>query len=197
MNKPESLLIKHDNSPGHEVGKPAAYIDGEPENYEQKNLSNSMEEGVKKPTASQDRLPKDQINNQDSGEINNLRLEIASHKLSSIITIEEPSVNSDLAGKFNPKEIFSSGQEKFVGYLEKTNLRTLIGYIEMGGIKIKKVKELSLADKKSLTLLKKREKGVLLVNPRLYFLSKADAGLLATKELLKRLKVDKESKQSI
>ena len=73
----------------------------------------------------------------------------------------------------------------------------MIGYIEKSGIKIKNIKELSLADKKSLRLLKKKQRKVLLINPRLYFLSQADAGILATQELLKRLKTDQKQQQSI
>ena len=125
------------------------------------------------------RLLKDQINHQDSEKIDSLRREIASHNLNS-------------AGQFNPTEVFTSSQEMFVSYLEKVSLRTLVSYIEKGGTKIKKIKELSLADKKALALLKKQEKSVLLVNPRLYFLSETEAGLLATKELLKRLEAERE-----
>ena len=121
------------------------------------------------------RLLKDQINHQDSEKIGSLRLEIASY-------------TSDSSSRLNPQEVLASGQERFASYLEKVSLRNLIGYVEKGGTKIKKIKELSLADKQALLLLKKQEKRAKLVNPRLYFLSKAAAGFLATKELLKRLK---------
>jgi len=127
----------------------------------------------------QHRLLENKINYQDSEKIDSLRREIASHNLNS-------------AGQFNPTEVFTSSQEMFVSYLEKVSLRTLVSYIEKGGTKIKKIKELSLADKKALALLKKQEKSVLLVNPRLYFLSETEAGLLATKELLKRLEAERE-----
>lgn len=127
----------------------------------------------------QHRLLENQINCQDSEKIDSLRREIASHNLNS-------------AGQFNPKEVFTSGQERFASHLEKVSLRTLVSYIERGGTKIKKIKGLSLANKKALALLKKQEKSVLLVNPRLYFLSETEAGLLATKELLKRLEAERE-----
>ena len=90
------------------------------------------------------------------------------------------------ASQFNTAEVLSSGQERFIAYLEKVNLRTLISCIEECGTKIKGIKELSLPDRKSLILLKEQEKNVLSVNPRLYFLSKDKAGSLAVKELLKR-----------
>ena len=128
------------------------------------------------------RLLKDQINHQDSEKIDSLRLEIASY-------------DSNLSGKFNPQEVFASGRERFASYLEKVSLRTLVGYIEKSGTKIKNINELSLTDKKALTLLKKQEKSVLLVNPRLYFLSKADVASLATQELLKRLQSDEDFNQ--
>lgn len=90
------------------------------------------------------------------------------------------------ASQFNTAEVLSSGQERFIAYLEKVNLRTLISCIEECGTKIKGIKELSLPDRKSLILLKEQEKNVLSVNPRLYFLSKDKAGSLAVKEPLKR-----------
>lgn len=58
------------------------------------------------------------------------------------------------ASQFNTAEVLSSGQERFIAYLEKVNLRTLISCIEECGTKIKGIKELSLPDRKSLILLK-------------------------------------------
>lgn len=131
--------------------------------------------------------PESQTSNQNNEAISRLRQEIIAFKSPAVTTINETS-------RFNAREVLSSGRERFISYLEKANLRTLISCIEKGGIKIKKIKELSGPNIKSLILLKKREKRAILVNPRLYFLSKTAAASLALEELLKRFNGPSEDK---
>ncbi|HNZ51354.1 MAG TPA: hypothetical protein PKK28_01575 [bacterium] len=197
QNKIESFFTKQDNHLSHEIDEAVVPVDGSLEKYTQPESFSPTEKAVDNSVANQDKSLAAQTNGQNSEKINDLRHEIASCQLSSTTVIEEPSVRHNSNSKFNPTEIFSYGQERFAGHLAQASLRTLIGYIEKSGIKIKNIKELSLADKKSLRLLKKKQRKVLLINPRLYFLSQADAGILATQELLKRLKTDQKQQQSI
>ena len=82
-----------------------------------------------------------------------------------------------------------SNKEKFVTHLQKANLRNLIAYIELGGLKIKDNKNISESWQVKLDDIKKKENS-LIMNPKLLLISKGQASEMALEELLRRIKED-------
>lgn len=88
--------------------------------------------------------------------------------------------------KFNATEILAQSRKEFGDFLKRKNLRTLICYIEKGGIKWKKLKTLTAQTKEQIKEAKKSKEDFFWINPKLSLLTDFSAGELALNELTER-----------
>jgi hypothetical protein len=97
------------------------------------------------------------------------------------------SMPEDALKRFNPGEILKHGRESFTKHLKEVNLRTLIGYIEAGGVNLEDIGKIPQDWKERIEDIKQQKNSFVMINPGLSFLSEQAAAELALQELLSRI----------
>jgi oligoribonuclease NrnB/cAMP/cGMP phosphodiesterase (DHH superfamily) len=99
----------------------------------------------------------------------------------------EGSIPKDTLKKFNATEILKHSRERLAKYLKNVDLRTLIGYIESGGINLKRVAGIPTEWEERIKKIKQLKNNFIMINPKLYFLSKHKCAEIALEELRARI----------
>lgn len=98
------------------------------------------------------------------------------------------SIPESVLKRFDVGEILRHSREKFITSVKNADLRTLIGYVEAGGIELKKIKEIiSREQAEKIDDIKQQQDSFITINPKLFFLSKRRAAEIALEEILTRL----------